>query len=267
METFRDEAAKRAERGDLEPELPLKIRIAVADDEPQFTQQVARIAEEFFKDLEEDFEVYQYQYPRELVMDVDNGMYFDIYLLDIQMPSMDGMALAQHIRETYLDPYIIFVTAHMQYSIQCYEYNTWRYIVKESVTRDLPKALEGLLQNMKKREYRFYVIESPKSVIKLNHDHIYYLHVDGKYTYFHTAHGIYRDRRPMKLALKLLDSPVFMAVNKGYAVNLRHIMEIEGPWAVMRDDEKIELSRPQQTKVKKALIDLWRKENESRTDY
>ena len=60
METFRDEAAKRAERGDLEPELPLKIRIAVADDEPQFTQQVARIAEEFFKDREEDFEVYQY---------------------------------------------------------------------------------------------------------------------------------------------------------------------------------------------------------------
>ncbi len=263
MESFRDEMREISESSVRENQTPLKVRIAAVDDEPQFTQQIADIAEAFFKNRKEDFQVCQYQSPRELVMDVDHGMYFDIYFLDIEMPSMNGMALAQHIREVYLDPYIIFVTAHMKYSIKCYEYNTWRYIVKESVDQDLPQALESLLENMKKREYRFYIIDSPKSTAKLNYDDIYYLHVDGKYTYFHTARGIYRDRRSMKVALKLLDSPVFMLVNKSYVVHLRHIMEIRDQWAIMRDEEKIDLSRAQQNKVRKALLDLWSKKDGS----
>ena len=110
--------------------------------------------------------------------------------------------------------------------------------MKEAVNQDLPKAFESLFENMKKRKCRFYIIESPKSVAKLNYDDIYYLRVEGKYTYFHTTHEIYKDRRSMKQALEVLDSPVFMAVNKGYAVNLRHIMEIKNQQAIMRVLEK-----------------------------
>ena len=94
------------------------IRIAVVDDELFFADRIREIADKFFKDKDIDYEIKVYTHPVELRWDVEDGDYFDIYLIDIEMPGMDGLALAQCIRMIYAEPYIIFVTAHMKYSIK-----------------------------------------------------------------------------------------------------------------------------------------------------
>lgn len=109
------------------------IRIAVVDDELFFADRIREIADKFFKDKDIDYEIKVYTHPVELRWDVEDGDYFDIYLIDIEMPGMDGLALAQCIRMIYAEPYIIFVTAHMKYSIKGYEYDVWRYIIKDRV--------------------------------------------------------------------------------------------------------------------------------------
>lgn len=234
------------------------IRIAVVDDELFFADRIREIADKFFKDKNIDYEIKVYTHPVELKWDVEDGDYFDIYLIDIEMPGMDGLALAQCIRMTYAEPYIIFITAHMKYSIKGYEYNVWRYIIKDRADEQLPLAFEGLIKQLKKRQERFYIIESPSKTVKVSYDDIYYLHIKGKYTYFYARTGIYRDRCTLKQAVETLDSTVFRFVNKSYVVNLKHILEIDGTSLVMRDGELIDLSVPQRSAVKSALSDLWR---------
>jgi len=51
----------------------------------------------------------------------------DLLLLDIQMPGLDGLALAQ--RYTDLPP-IIFVTAHSEHAVQAFEVNAVDYLLK-----------------------------------------------------------------------------------------------------------------------------------------
>ena len=65
------------------------------------------------------------------------------------MPGINGLELAQKIRLKYLKPYLVFITSHMEYSVEGYEYNAYRYILKENMEEKLPPALEIMLEDLK----------------------------------------------------------------------------------------------------------------------
>ena len=54
----------------------------------------------------------------------------DIALLDINMPQMDGITLAAHIRERYPKTAILFLTAHKQYAFDAYSVHPAGYLLK-----------------------------------------------------------------------------------------------------------------------------------------
>ena len=53
---------------------------------------------------------------------IEAGRCYDIYFMDIEMPDISGMELASYVRMKYDSPFIVFVTAHMEYSVKCYRY-------------------------------------------------------------------------------------------------------------------------------------------------
>jgi DNA-binding NtrC family response regulator len=70
---------------------------------------------------------------------------WDLILLDIKMPGMDGMELQQRIRETGTDPAIIFITAHasVDTAVQALKSGAFDYITKPVD----PDHLSHLVQN------------------------------------------------------------------------------------------------------------------------
>ena len=66
---------------------------------------------------------------------------------------MNGMELARRIRQLYDSPYIIFVTSYMEYSIKGYEYNAWRYIVKDEMHQNLPLAYDSLIARSFQKQF------------------------------------------------------------------------------------------------------------------
>ena len=66
----------------------------------------------------------------------------DILLLDISMPGMDGMALAQVLQEGGASPAIVFCTAYQDQALKAFEVEAVDYVVKPVRAERLEKALE-----------------------------------------------------------------------------------------------------------------------------
>lgn len=54
----------------------------------------------------------------------------DAIFLDINIPSLDGMLLAQNISKFAKKPYIIFTTAYKEHAAQAFELEAFDYILK-----------------------------------------------------------------------------------------------------------------------------------------
>ena len=126
------------------------IRIAVCDDE----ENTARLHQDKIREiLSENRTVYEtalYTRSDNLLSDImEDGFFYDILLLDIEMPGTDGMEIAEKIRPYLPDVKIIFITSHIEYAIDAYELSVFRYVPKNDLDRRLPAAILDAVKQVK----------------------------------------------------------------------------------------------------------------------
>ena len=73
------------------------------------------------------------QFPRQNSKRCSNGEYYDLFILDIEMPNLDGMELAKVIKEHIKNPVIIFLTSYTDYVYNAFEVEAFRFIPKENM--------------------------------------------------------------------------------------------------------------------------------------
>lgn len=67
---------------------------------------------------------------------------FDVVLLDIRMPGVDGMTLARTIAALPQPPVVVFVTAHSEHAVQAFELEAIDYLTKPVRLERLQQALQ-----------------------------------------------------------------------------------------------------------------------------
>ncbi len=75
------------------------IKIAVCDDEKSLVSVNRNIVEDYIRDKKEVATIEEYSNGEFLLADVQEGIYFDLILLDIEMPHKNGMEIAPQIKK------------------------------------------------------------------------------------------------------------------------------------------------------------------------
>ena len=87
------------------------IRIAVCDDEPAFAERVKTLIEEECRALSVSSETVLYTDSGMLAYDIGEKRYFDMLFLDIEMPGLSGMELADLIKDSLPQALVSFITS------------------------------------------------------------------------------------------------------------------------------------------------------------
>ena len=83
------------------------MRIAICDDEAICLSQVAAVADEYNKDKGISFDTFSH--PEDLLEAAEKIGGYDIYILDVIMPSLNGIELGLKLRDAGYDGKIIYL--------------------------------------------------------------------------------------------------------------------------------------------------------------
>ena len=104
------------------------IRIGIVDDEKQERDQLKQALARFGAENGTELNVQEFDCAAVYLAAQDRN--FDILFLDIDMPQMSGMELAEKIRETDQDVILIFCTNLQQFALNGYSVGALGFIVK-----------------------------------------------------------------------------------------------------------------------------------------
>lgn len=75
----------------------------------------------------------------------------DVLFLDIEMPEMSGLEIAEQVYADNLDSEVVFITAFNQYAIDAFRVNALDYLLKPLMEEDLNRALDRVRRRRNQR--------------------------------------------------------------------------------------------------------------------
>ncbi|MFT5608690.1 MAG: two-component system response regulator AlgR [Parvicella sp.] len=191
----------------------------------------------------------------------------ELVFLDIRMPGISGMEVAQHLTAYETPPAVIFTTAYNEFALDAFEANAIDYLLKPIRRERLQQALKKIKpftaeQKLKlpTEEARQHIALTERGKIKLVPiDKIVYFRADNKYVRLRTTKREYVISEVLNgLEEELADQ--FIRVHRNSLVAKSHINRLEkdsdnGKWYVFFKsiEDSIEVSRRQTTNVRKWL--------------
>lgn len=185
----------------------------------------------------------------------DRGRY-DLCLLDIEMPGIDGMEAAGLLR-TYDDQIpIIFVTNLAKYAVKGYEVGATGFIVKPATYGNLTLALDRALRTVGQNAGRTLTVSTEDGMRVIPLRKIVYIEVmKHKLTYRIEGEEPLDARGSLvQIEDELADAPVVRA-SKSCLVNMDQISMVRSGELVMSNGDVLRISRTHKREVVDKVTD------------
>ena len=70
---------------------------------------------------------------------------YQLAFLDVDMPGANGMVLGRQLKQKCPGLMLVYVSAYLEFALEGYTVNAYRYLLKRDIARTLPKCLDDLL--------------------------------------------------------------------------------------------------------------------------
>ena len=234
------------------------LHIAICDDDSDTVQSNRKIAEDCLKKCGSASEISAYTHSENLLYDItEDGFFFDLILLDIEMPGSTGMELAGKIKPFLPNVKIIFITSHVKYAIDAFELSIFRYVPKSDIAQRLPGAICDAIRLIELEDGKFYTIQTNSRLEKIPFKEIFFIERDGKNANISTSSGTAKVRKSLQQVYEELSAKEFIFIDRGCIVNMIHVMQVKEGMVVLKNGAALPISRSHLQEVKAQINAYW----------
>ena len=230
------------------------MRILVCDDDAAFAQKMTERLHRLLTPIDRWGTVDCVSDPA-LLTD-DSLARYDIAFLDIDMGETSGMDVARRLRRLRRDTVLIFVTNFVEYSLEGYEVQAFRYLLKSDLAEKLEKYLQQAV-SVCRRERALVRIQSEREEVDVPPQAILYVEAALRRSILHLQDfscDTLTTRATLNELTGLLAPRGFLRVHKSFLVNMAHIQKLQSTLVCLAGGAELPVSAHRYGKVKKEYL-------------
>ena len=228
------------------------IRIAILEDEAPVREDLAGYLRRYTRQYGTKFEVSLFADGAEILEDYRPD--WDIILLDVEMPRLDGMTTAERIRKLDSEVILIFITNMAQYAIRGYAVDAMDYILKPVPYFAFSQQLQKAIRRLEKRAKAYLTVPVEGGFRRVDLSGVYYLESVGHKVRLYTEEEELTVPGSLKQYEEMLADKQFARCNSGYLVNLAQVRGMQDGM-VLVGPHSLQISRPRRKAFVEALTD------------
>ena len=216
-------------------------RVAIVEDEWESYENIQKCFDEFSKEYNEVFNIVRFKNGMDFIESYKPN--YDMVFMDVDMPQMNGLQTAAHLRKIDSKVVLIFVTFFAKYAIKGYAVDALDYVVKPVTYSTFKLKLERAIERCKKNDCASVILPTSEGDIKVDINSLDYIEISSHRIVYHTRQGEYQSYGTMRELEKILPEKQFCKCNRCYLVNLHSVSKVEGNVVFVGKDQ-LTISRP-----------------------
>ena len=215
-------------------------RVAICDDEESCIREATQLLNNYRRThplLIFDVDVFTSSIELLGAMEKDR---YDIYLLDIYIDRMNGIEIAQAIRDKDEDANIIFMTSSNAFYKEAFRIQAVHYLEKPILQDDFYEAMDRVCHS---EEARFLTGKDGGAVSRVAVGDILYVESEDHYKRIVAENESYLVRSTLKEISEELYEPYFYSLGIKSIINLKKVLRISKDTLVMEDGKEFSVPR------------------------
>lgn len=233
------------------------MKIAVCDDSAMFLQEVAGALKQYSETYHTHVEYKLFPNPLELVTQMENGAHYDVILMDVMMPGINGIQCAKDIRAYDNCVKIIFMTCSPEFAVDSYAVNASQYLLKPVQKEKLFVTLRQIEIESEHAKKFVFILKTKSGITKIALSDLEYCEVINRKVVLHLANGEEHEcgLKMSDLENKLLPFGMFIRPHRSYLINMDYIRSMTTNNIIMECSVEVPIPRDKSIQIKRTYMD------------
>ena len=240
------------------------ISIAVCDDDAKELDKIKEMTDKWCASHGLTAQILTFDRGEALLNTVIEGHIYDIFILDVLMPDIDGIALGKKLRlekTVGSSVPIIYMSSSPEFAVDSYEVRAFYYLLKPVSYEQFEKIVADAISEANRLKNKMLPVRTRSGTYPVAYDEICYVILEEralKYIcYDRTLTSMTIPGSFKSATSEMSGDPQFFLCGASMLVNLGQIKSIDKNELTFSNDVKLQVPRSTAKPLYKAWLDFW----------